>query len=45
MFVLLAASLWASGAVVGKALFAGGLTPAALVQARCAVGAVALLLQ
>jgi drug/metabolite transporter (DMT)-like permease len=41
-FVLLAALLWASSAVVGKSLFAFGVTPAALVQARCTLGAVAL---
>jgi drug/metabolite transporter (DMT)-like permease len=40
--VLLAALLWAAGAVIGKGLFAGGMTPAALVQARCAIGAAAL---
>ena len=41
-FILLAALLWASGAVVGKGLFAAGVTPSALVQARCTIGAVAL---
>jgi drug/metabolite transporter (DMT)-like permease len=41
-FALVAAILWASCAVVGKGLFALGITPAALVQARCTLGVVAL---
>jgi drug/metabolite transporter (DMT)-like permease len=40
--VLAAALLWASCAVVGKSLFALGVTPGALVQARCTLGVVAL---
>ena len=41
-FALLAAIFWASCAVVGKSLFPLGMTPAALVQARCTIGVVAL---
>jgi len=42
VFVLAAALLWASCAVVGKSLFPLGVTPGALVQARCTIGVVAL---
>jgi drug/metabolite transporter (DMT)-like permease len=41
-FALFAALLWASSAVLGKSLFALGMTPIALVQARCTLGAIAL---
>lgn len=41
-FALLAALLWASCAVVGKSLFAAGVTTLSLVQARCTLGVVAL---
>jgi len=42
LLVLLAALLWASSAVLGKGLFTTGVTPSALVQARCTLGAAAL---
>ncbi len=42
LYALAAALLWASCAVVGKSLFPLGMTPAALVQARCTIGVVAL---
>ena len=42
LMILAAALLWATGAVVGKGLFARGVTPAELVQARCTIGAVTL---
>jgi len=42
LMILAAALLWATGAVVGKGLFARGVTPAELVQARCTIGAATL---